>query len=253
MNELITIQNVRAFIDNNGIAQLNLEDVARGLGFTQIKDGKEYIRWETVIGYLESLWYKYPLSQQVGKDDFIPENIFYRLAMKASNKTAEIFQAKVADEILPSIRKHGMYARDELLDNPDLLIEVATRYKEERQLRLAAETKIKELTPAAEFGMTVGSSKGGILVRDFVKLLANDGIKIGQDQFFSWLHLHGYIYRTKEYKHQWLPYVQFVNEQGLFKVREIPISTNENGDQIKFTVKITGKGQKYFYEKLKSV
>jgi anti-repressor protein len=45
----------------------------------------------------------------VGKDDFIPENVFYRLAMKANNETAEKFQALVADEIIPSIRKTGSY------------------------------------------------------------------------------------------------------------------------------------------------
>ncbi|MDD5065007.1 MAG: antA/AntB antirepressor family protein [Phycisphaerae bacterium] len=112
--------------------------------------------------------------------------------------------------------------------------------------------KIKELTPAAEFGMTVGSNKGGILVRDYVKLLANDGIKIGQDQFFSWLNLHGYIYKTKEYKPQWLPYKQYVKDQELFKITEIPISSEFHGDFIKTTIRITGKGQKYFYEKLKN-
>ncbi len=114
------------------------------------------------------------------------------------------------------------------------------------------DNKIKELTPAAEFGITVGSSKGGILVRDFVKLLANDGIKIGQDQFFSWLNLHGYIYKTKEYKPQWLPYKQYVKDQELFKITEIPISSEFHGDFIKTTIRITGKGQKYFYEKLKN-
>lgn len=42
-------------------------------------------------------------------DEFIPENVFYRLAMKAKNEVAERFQAKVADEIIPSIRKTGGY------------------------------------------------------------------------------------------------------------------------------------------------
>ena len=88
MSNPITIQNVRGYLDYDGTAYLNLEDVARGLGFTQIKDGKEYVRWETVYRYLEEFNYKYPLSssQLVGKADFVPENIFYRLAMKAKMK-----------------------------------------------------------------------------------------------------------------------------------------------------------------------
>lgn len=91
--------------EQDGIAYLRLEDVAHGLGFTQTKNGIEYVRWETIDKYLRDLGF----SQQVGKDSYIPENIFYRLAMKAKNETAEKFQALVADEIIPSIRKTGSY------------------------------------------------------------------------------------------------------------------------------------------------
>ena len=84
-------------------------------------------------------------SQEVAKDDFIPENVFYRLAMKAKNETAEKFQAKVADEIIPSIRKHGIYATDNVIDkilnNPDFGIELLTKLKEERTARVEAEKK----------------------------------------------------------------------------------------------------------------
>jgi mRNA-degrading endonuclease toxin of MazEF toxin-antitoxin module/prophage antirepressor-like protein len=106
LEKLITIQNVSGFIDENGIAHLSLENVARGLGFTQMKNGYEYVRWERVYEYLES----FEFSPQVGKENFIPENIFYLLAMKANNETAIAFQMKVASEILPSIRKTGTYS-----------------------------------------------------------------------------------------------------------------------------------------------
>lgn len=82
-------------------------------------------------------------STEVSKDTFIPENIFYRLTMKARNEVAEAFQAKVADEILPSIRKHGIYATDNVIDNilnnPDFGIELLTKLKEERAARVQAE------------------------------------------------------------------------------------------------------------------
>lgn len=105
-SSLITIQGVRGFIDSEGTAQLNLEDVSRGLGFIDSSKGEtDYVRWNTVSVYLKSFGF----SQEVAKETFIPENVFYRLAMKAKNETAEKFQAKVADEILPSIRKTGGY------------------------------------------------------------------------------------------------------------------------------------------------
>ena len=136
--------------EQNGVAYLRLENVARGLGFTQTqkKNGVEYIsiRWETINRYLEDIGF----PNKLGKDGFIPENIFYRLAMKAKNETAEKFQALVADEIIPSIRKNGIYATDnvidEILNNPDFGIELLTKLKQERQVRVEAERKNAILT-----------------------------------------------------------------------------------------------------------
>ena len=103
------IGNVRCYLDKDGVAWLNAEDVARGLGFAQIKNGVEYVRWETINKYLNDFGYN-SFSQLVGKDDFIPENIFYLLAMKANNAAAKAFQLKIANEILPSLRKYGYYS-----------------------------------------------------------------------------------------------------------------------------------------------
>ena len=113
MNDLVTIKNVRGYIDEKGTAFLNLEDVARGLGFEREKNGKMYVMWDRVNKYLEELSFhtsvENKFSQQVGKDSFIPENIFYKLCMKANNETARKFQDLVCDEILPAIRKDGGY------------------------------------------------------------------------------------------------------------------------------------------------
>jgi prophage antirepressor-like protein len=106
MNNLVTIKNVRGFIDGNGTAQLHIEDTSRGLGFTRIAaSGNEVVRWERVDGYLAEFG-----VPTCGHDGFIPENIFYRLAMKAKNEMAEKFQILIADEILPAIRKTGSYS-----------------------------------------------------------------------------------------------------------------------------------------------
>lgn len=90
----------------NGVAQLDVESIAMGLGFYQTKNGSNYIRWETINYYLNGFGF----SQQVGKGDFIPENAFYLLAMKANSQAAQRFQMLVANEILPSIRRTGSYS-----------------------------------------------------------------------------------------------------------------------------------------------
>lgn len=140
--------------EQNGVAYLRLENVARGLGFTTVAaSGNEVVRWNTVYNYLTDL--KVVAGSCNGSykgncPDFIPENIFYRLAMKAKNETAEKFQALVADEIIPSIRKNGIYATDnvidEILNNPDFGIELLTKLKQERQARVEAERKNAILT-----------------------------------------------------------------------------------------------------------
>ena len=132
---------VRAIKNDDASISLNAEDTAIGFGFTQIKNGKTYVRWETMNGYCKELNF----SQHVGKDDYIPESLFYLLGMKANNDVAKKFQMWLATEVLPSMRKYGMYATDELLDNLDLLIAAATKLKEERAARLEAEKQRDKL------------------------------------------------------------------------------------------------------------
>lgn len=97
--------------------------MARGVGFTKTdvkisESGfrKKYVRidWPRVRKYIEELstptiWHEN--SKPIGKNglpEFIPENIFYRLAIKAKNETAEKFQAKVADENLDGANIQGI-------------------------------------------------------------------------------------------------------------------------------------------------
>ena len=96
--------------EEDGVAYLHIEDSARGLGFTEQKDGVEYVRWRTVDAHLSTLSFATSCENGNPHDYYIPENIFYRLCMKAKNEVAEKFQAKVADEIIPSIRKTGSYS-----------------------------------------------------------------------------------------------------------------------------------------------
>lgn len=79
-------------------------------------------------------------------ENFLTESGVYKLIFKSKKKEAEKFQDWVTDEVLPSIRKHGMYATDDLLNDPDLMIKAANRIKEEKEGRLKAESQVKELT-----------------------------------------------------------------------------------------------------------
>lgn len=174
MSDIITIKNVRAYLDESGTAQINLEDAARGLGFTESKDGSEYVMWRRVNKYLES----FGTSAENG---FIPESSFYLLAMKANNETAKQFQKQVATEILPSIRKHGAYMTpdtiEKALTSPDFLIQLATKFKEEQAARIEAETKLSIAAPKAESWELVAEDEGFLLTASEVaKTIALPGL-----------------------------------------------------------------------------
>lgn len=147
-NNLVQIVGgVRAY-EKDGVAYLHIEDVARGLGFTEQKDGVEYVRWRTVDTHLSNLAFATSCENGNPHDYYIPENIFYRLCMKARNEVAEAFQAKVADEIIPSIRKHGVYATEDFIqksiEDPDWAISMLLQVKHEREQRALAEAQRDE-------------------------------------------------------------------------------------------------------------
>lgn len=240
MNEIMTIQGIPCY-EKDGVAYLNLETVARGLGFTQEKNGVEYVRWETVNNYLRELKF----SQQVGKDAYIPENIFYRLAMKAKNETAERFQAMIADEVVPAIRKHGGYLTpakvQEVLTDPDTIIRLATQLKESREKALKLEAINSDLTvqnqiykPKAEYFDQIVDRN---LLTNFRETAKQLGIK--ERAFVGFLLDHKYIYRDK--KGKLMPYAEKNN--GLFELKE---AVNEKSGWGGTQTLITPKGRETF-------
>ena len=115
--QIVEVEGVRGYVDARGTVWLNAEDVARGLGFTQIKNGVEYVRWETINRYLEE--FNFP---PVDKGDYIPAQIFYLLAFKAKNAVAKCFQQIVATKILPQISETILLKK--ILANPMMLAEI---------------------------------------------------------------------------------------------------------------------------------
>lgn len=101
------------------------------------------------------------IRDSIGREQsttIINESGLYSLILSSKLPNAKAFKRWITSEVLPSIRKHGLYATDELLDNPDLIIQMATKLKEEREVRKALEIEnkvqsqqIAELTPKATY------------------------------------------------------------------------------------------------------
>ena len=238
--ELLNVNGIECY-EKDGVVYLKLEAVARGLGFTQEKNGVEYVRWDRVENYLADMGFPHTW----GKDDFIPENIFYRLAMKANNETAEKFQAKVADEVIPSIRKHGAYMTEDTLDrminSPEFGIKLLTALKEEKDKRKALEVANSELTvqnaimaPKADYFDDLVDRHLLTSFRDTAKELG-----IPPKAFVGWLLEKKYLYRDQ--KHKLVPYENKNN--GLFEVRE---SKNDKTGWAGTQTLVTPKGRETF-------
>src|SRR5699024_3301942 len=96
----------------------------------------------------------------------INESGLYSLILSSKLPNAKQFKRWVTSDVLPSIRKFGMYATDDLINNPDLLIKVATQLKNEREQRIRLETQVKKQAPKVFFANSVSASKTSILVGD---------------------------------------------------------------------------------------
>lgn len=224
-NEIMNISGVSCY-EKDGTAYLNLEAVARGLGFTQTKNGVEYVKWERVSAYLSELGF----SPEVGKDGYIPENIFYRLAMKAKNETAEKFQALVADEIIPTIRRTGGYVANE-----DAFIDAYLSYADEQTKLLFRSTletvkrlneKVKADTPKVTYFDTLIDRGNDLSFRETAKEL-----HIGEREMIRSLIAAGYLYRDK--KQQLRPYAE--TNKGYFTLKEY-VNGEKTGAQTLVTV-----------------
>ncbi|WP_144482354.1 ORF6C domain-containing protein [Bacillus pumilus] len=146
---------VSAKIENDLII-FDAEQVAKSLGFVQEKNNKQYIRWERVNEYLPKN------SPEVGRGDFIPEPLVYKLAFKASNEVAEQFQDWLAIEVIPSIRKNGHFGvpkalteREQRIESLKLLLETSQRQDEMSKKISTHEKKILELNTKVDEQITL--------------------------------------------------------------------------------------------------
>ena len=236
--QILTVANVRGY-EKNGTVYLNLEDVARGLGFVESN------KFSSVNGYLQEFGYPH----DVGKDDYIPENMFYRLAMKAKNEVAEKFQILVADEILPAIRKHGVYATKDFakqaISNPAWAIEILTALQQEREekerlqeLVSIQSVQIEEMKPKVTYYDLILQSKEAMPVSVIAKDYGLSGKAMNQ-----LLHQLKIQYPCGG---TWLVYQDFASK-GYTQTKTIPISDRFSKTHTNWTQ----KGRLFLYEILK--
>ena len=183
----------------------------------------------------------------------LKEQGVYFFLGRSDKKKALPYQMWIAGDVVPSIRKHGMYATpakiEDMLENPDAFIRALQAYKAEREKREALEAKVTEDAPKVIFAEAVETSKSSILIGTLAKILKQNGIDIGPIRLFEWMRQYGYL--SSQRGESWNMPTQKSLDMELFEVRE-SITTNPDGTtMLHFTTRVTGKGQLYFINKFK--
>lgn len=196
---------------------------------------------------------KHPVTDSSGRDQeawIITESGLYALIFGSKLESAKRFKHWVTSEVLPSIRKHGVYAVDELLENPDMAIKAFTALKEEREKNKLLQADNDRMKPKEIFADAVATSKQSILIGQLAKLICQNGHEIGQQRLFRWMRENGYL--MKHGSNYNMPMQRYV-EQGLFEIKESAVTNPDGSVRITKTTVVTGKGQVYFINKFLGV
>lgn len=217
----------------------------------------------SILGYSKPL---NALSTHVDRDDslkqglidamgrtqetiLINESGLYSLIISSKLETAKKFKKWVTSEVLPAIRKHGMYAIDEILENPDMAIAALTRLKEEREKRKALEVEnkvqqqqIAELKPKADYTDRILKNKGLVTISQIAKDYGMSGAEMNKK-----LHDLGVQYKQSG---QWLLYRQH-QSKGYKHSETVEFQHKDGRTGITMNTKWRQKGRLFLYELLK--
>lgn len=176
-----------------------------------------------------------------GETNIISESGLYNIILRSDKPEAKSFKRWVTHDVLPTIRKHGMYAADELLDNPDLLIGVATKLKEERTKNLALgyanlqlTQKVAEYEPKVQYLDRILQSQGVLAI---TQIAADYGLSANRlNKILHEAHVQHNI------GGQWILYKEHMN-LGYTKSETIQFNRSDGRPDTKLNTKWTQKGR----------
>lgn len=229
--------NVRATTTEDGTPLFCGKDVAAALGYARPT--------KAVLDHCKGVPFWEPLETPGGTQEarFITEGDLYRLVFNSKLPEAEKFEAWVVDEVLPSIRKHGMYATpntiEEMIANPDIIIQLATTLKEERAARAKVEAEIEAQRPVAALGKAIETAEGDLTPSAFGKILSKTNKTMGPNKFCKWLLDNNFAFRNGQGKI--IPMQDTVNRGILILTERI-----DKAGKIRPQLLVTPAGQSYF-------
>lgn len=242
--------SIRAVTDENGEPWFVATDIAKILGYRNAPDMTR--RLDRDEADTRSMRIRSENGVEQNRDvTIISESGLYAAILGSKLPAAKEFKRWITHEVLPSIRRHGAYMTpqkiEEVLMNPDTIIQLATALKDEQAKTKELTAKVEADAPKVIFADAVSVSKTSILVGQLAKILRQNGVEIGQQRLFKWLRNNGYL--CKQRGMNWNTPRQEYVEQGLFEVKETAVNHSDGHVSVSLTTKVTGKGQLYFINK----
>lgn len=180
-------------------------------------------------------------SNYKSKAVIINESGLYSLIFSSKLPSAKKFKRWITAEVIPSIRKHGVYMTNNLLnaviDNPEVMREVVEKLKADKSKTAKLERQLKTALPKAMYFDMFVDPGYATNFRDTAKQFA-----IPQKRFINLLLEHRFIYRTLS--NEIRPHAKAL-EKGLFILRDYTHPKNRHRGT--YTL-VTAKGKKYIYE-----
>ena len=139
---------------------------------------------------------------------------------------------------------------EQMINDPELVIGLATKLKKQREENENLISKIEADAPRVLFSKAVETSKRSCLVSELAKILKQNGVEIGQNRLFEWLRSNGYLCQKGAQRNQ--P-TQKSMEMGLFEIKQTTITKPDGSTLVSTTTKVTGKGQIYFVNKFLNI
>lgn len=188
------------------------------------------------------------IRDSIGREQnpiLINESGLYSLILRSQLPKARKFKRWVTSEVLPAIRRHGMYAIDEMLENPDLAIAALTKLKEERTRRKELELttaiqnqQIAELKPKACYYDLILQNRNTVPVTQIAKDYGMSGRR-----FNELLHDIGIQYKFRK---TWLLYQHYA-DLGYTQSKTFAIDAEKSVMHTYWTQ----KGRLFLYDLLK--
>ena len=186
------------------------------------------------------------LAGQRREVTLINESGLYSLILSSKMEEAKRFKHWITSEVLPAIRKTGGYQQRAPQGKELLALAVLEAQKTIEEQNRA----IERMRPKEIFADAVSASKTSILIGDLAKLIKQNGVDIGEKRLFQWMRENGYLIRKDGASYN-MP-TQKSMDLGVMEIKESTITQPNGNVRISRTPKVTGKGQRYFVNKILS-